>query len=812
MTSIRLIPEMSRIDCVSAWKEHLRRQRNEADSRENKRGRTDTAVAKVEDYHGAPAIMINGSVCPPMTITLRSTNRQYLKDLRAAGIRVFYINTMTNWNNPGGKKEDYPYADANRVLPENGIEYTQRAMDALTEAVPDAYVMLRLNVAPPVSWVNSHPEEMVTFSDGTHRPVTVTTVARGMELDGMPSLCSPAWRREAAKALDEYFDAITECAWFDRVAGFFLCAGGTSEWYYPQQLIAQDGAYGDFSEPFRQEFEAYLREKYGTEEALRKAWRIPDATFEHPLIPDLNARTVIEKADQDICADLSAGFSVHDPAYNVPLDTDKPVIGTFLNMNRYAVTADFYDAWHMASANSVIYFAGLLKKRFPDLLVGAFYGSYGCTEYFNSGTVTGTPRIMRSGMVDFLAAPGVYNNREPGGVVAQREMQDSFRLHHMMYISEDDIRTHHIQLWVQRDAMGLYSVRDTVTVLKRDFARDICEDIHAWWFDMGGEWYNDAVVLALFRRQQEIAAYACSLDRTKRNEIAIIYDTESVHCVSESVTQLVTDFYRTSDLHRIGAPVDYYFHDDMDDPAMPDYKMYVMINQFVLSGRERESIFAKARRNHAAIVWLYAPGFVDPGAEVMMDERHIEETVGMKVKRLSGTYSPWFYVDPAVHPAVGMAQPDFRYGFIDREVHSNVWLTSTVLPPAYIDPCFCIDDDTAIVLGRYCHDNTVAYALKEMDGYTSVYCASRVLRSELLASLAEWCGCHLFLRTDDVLYANESFVCVHAKETGMRTVYFKSPCSPFEVYERHYDGKNVTEIEVRMGKGETKMWCIRGSC
>ena len=47
----------------------------------------------------------------------------------------------------------------------------------------------------------------------------------------------------------------------------------------------------------------------------------------------------------------------------------------------------------------------------------------GVRPFYNSTTTTSTMTILDSGKVDFLAAPGVYNNREPGGCVAQREMQ-----------------------------------------------------------------------------------------------------------------------------------------------------------------------------------------------------------------------------------------------------------------------------------------------------------------------------------------------------------------------------------------------------
>ena len=99
-----------------------------------------------------------------------------------------------------------------------------------------------------------------------------------------------------------------------------------------------------------------------------------------------------------------------------------------------------------------------------------------------------------------------------------------------------------------------------------------------------------------------------------------------------------------------------------------------------------------------------------------------------------------------------------------------------------------------------------------MDGWTSVYCAPQIMRSELLASLAEYAGCHLYNKDDDVLYANKNFVMVHASYKGKHTVYFKKECSPFEVYEKRYYGHNVTKLEVEMRMGDTLMFSLNGEC
>lgn len=765
--------------------------------------------ARVERYNGEPTIMIDGVPYPPMTITVATWRRSfpevedYLGRLGKAGLRIFYVETSTGWNRPGDPEKGKP----------SGLEQTMSDIDVLLRAVPEAYVILRLNVSPPASWVNAHPEEQLRYSDGSTRKVICTSVGSEI-LDGMHSLCSEAWRRDGAAALDEYFAELEKSRHFGRIIGFFLCAGGTSEWYYPSPLVNGDGSYGDFSEPFRLEFSRYLRNKYGSEEELRRVWRDGSATFDNPKIPTPEERTYIHNADASIIKALRE-WETAGRVIGLKLNMDareETNLGVFLNANGYAGVADFFAAWHEGTANTIVHFAKVLKKRYPNLLVGAFYGSYGCTDYFDGSTCTGTPTILDSGVVDFLAAPGVYNNREPGGIVAQREMQDSFRLRNQIYICEDDSRTHLTQPWMQRDAMALYTVEDSINTLKRDFARDICEDIQGWWFDMGAGWYDDPDILALFARQKEIADFAISIDRTKKNEIALIYDTESVHYVSSNTSRLVTDFWRTSDLGRIGAPVDYYFHNDMAHPGMPDYKMYLMVNVYCLTDEEREAIHAKARRNRAAVVWLYAPGFINPKGDKVMSVENIEKTTGFKTELIDKTFFPHFRVDPVSHPAVRGASASRRYGVIDRNVHSNIWIGATVLPPVYINPGFHIseDDTNTVVLGRYCHNSRPAMALTEKDGFVSIFCASHVIRSDMIASLAAYAGCHLFTGPEDVLYANENFVAIHAADDGRRTIRFKRPCSPFEVYEKKFYGRNVESIEVDMRLGETKMWSLSG--
>ena len=253
--------------------------------------------------------------------------------------------------------------------------------------------------------------------------------------------------------------------------------------------------------------------------------------------------------------------------------------------------------------------------------------------------------------------------------------------------------------------------------------------------------------------------------------------------------------------------MDYYLHDDLNNPDMQDYKLYIMLNTYSLTDTEREAIFKKAARNHATVLWLYAPGFVNIDSKPVMDVSNIEKTTGMQAEIQTDTRFPWFKIDPAFHTAVSLADKDRKYGYIDRNIHSNVWVTKTELQPEFVNPFFAIkEDDDTIVLGRYCADLKPAFAMKEYNGFVSAYCCTQVLRSDVIASLAQYSGCHIYTYSEDVLYANENFIAIHASFSGKRRINFKKTCSPFEVYEKKYYGKNVDFIDVDMQLGETKMF------
>ena len=767
---------------------------------------------------GTSAIVVDGEKLPPMTAAFNMLpvdkmdkpfgtapeDIAYYANLRKAGIRVFFLCVTTRWNSPTVKGKGV----------EDGIARAKTGLRTMLAAAPDAYIILRLNLNPPRSWVNAHPEEMVTFSDGRPRPpwAGACYCYPDGRMDGMYSLCSDAWRARGAEAMEEFFAELSKEPGFDRVIGTFLGAGGTEEWYYPQVLHQADGAYGDFSAPFRREYGRYLREKYGTEANLRAAWRRPDATFDNPPVP-----TPAEKAFYfDATEMIRLGLEYREGSFAAKLpqfdrDARGPYnIGTFLNLDTAQHVADYFAAWHWGTARSIVHFAKVAKRLQPQLLVGAFYGSLGQTNYLEGGTAAGTRHILDSGVVDFLAAPGVYRNRWPGGSVAMREAQDSFRIRNKVFFDETDLQTHVTGTpWQKLTRPSGWSVdtpQDTEDTEKREFARVLSTGVQGWWFDWthpSPRWFDAPSIFALFARQQEVAREAYARGCAKASEIAVVLDPASSLLVSRLHSRTVLDYWRSTDLPRIGAPFDCYLLDDLGHANMPDYRLYVMANAYSLTERQRSMVWSKLRRNGATVLWMYASGYADPGAERRMSADNVAKTVGMAVDIVDKTIFPQFRVMDTAHPLTRGTFRSRNYGNLGRPVEDGI--STRLEPMRFVNPGFFASDPAATVLGRYA-DGRVALALREVDGVKSVWCGAPVVQADLLRSVAAGAGCHIYSDSDDVLYATADYVTLHADGNGRRTVRFPRTCTPVEVYENRAYGRGVKSIEVDMRHGETRTW------
>jgi len=194
------------------------------------------ATTCVANYNGAPAVLVDGSPITPMSMLVMADwhpkpdpeQRAYYRRLSEAGVRTFYVTCSLR----------------------QGVDNAVARVRNLLDSIPNARIMLRLNVSPPAKWVEAHPEEMVTYNDGSHQRTVCDTIG-DESISGMLSLCSEAWRAWGETEIVRFIAELEKSDVAKSVIGVLLCAGGTSEWYYPIGMTTQDGRYADFSHSSR---------------------------------------------------------------------------------------------------------------------------------------------------------------------------------------------------------------------------------------------------------------------------------------------------------------------------------------------------------------------------------------------------------------------------------------------------------------------------------------------------------------------------------------------------------------------------------
>ena len=237
------------------------------------------ATAEIKNLNGSPAVFIDGAPFPftqAITVRTHSENgllfdKEYFRALGRAGIRIFYVTCDTDW------------------CEEGATEKFRTECEMLLSAVPEAYIMVRIGLHPPVSFTEQYPEECFTYDDGSAPPVELANETFVRKYPHLYSEASSVWVEQAQRALSDSCDKIDAMPFADRIIGFFFAAGGTSEWYYLLDLES-NGRCGDYSASFRRAFSAYLKEKYGTDKNLRAAWRDETASIANPKIPPLRER------------------------------------------------------------------------------------------------------------------------------------------------------------------------------------------------------------------------------------------------------------------------------------------------------------------------------------------------------------------------------------------------------------------------------------------------------------------------------------------------------------------------------------------
>jgi hypothetical protein len=623
------------------------------------------------------------------------------------------------------------------------------------DADPDAHFLLRMGFEtrwqPDNWWNKAHPEELVITNDGEKQT---------------QSLASTVWLQEVKDFLRAYIAHLREVDVYDRVVAFQIAAGSAGEWI--ESWSSMMDVTGDFSEPMRRHFRAWLAQRYGGDVArLREAWADPSASF--------------------VTAEVPSAAKQFDAGYYLLRDpkTERSVI-------------DYYQCFAQLAADDLLELCRFVKEETGgDKLTGAFFGylmdiAWNCdffsdsplgdpntahvwkggeySTYQRSGHL-GLHRVLRSPHIDFIVSPYSYGFRGIGGDGLPMQPGESLRVNGKIYLMEEDTRMHN-----NFDPDGrMQPARHTMAVYKRNFAQVVTHGLGiTWMHDAGMDDFpeNRAEWWPLLSRTQAIGKWALDLDRRPGSEVAVFLDAESFHYQSLRNSVDIPLIFRQKliSLNRFGAQHDIYLLDDLLDGGLPDYKLYVFLNPWHLDRAQRQKITRIVKRDGKTALWMYAAGFLDTDGSV----ENMTELTGFRFGRQNNPWGPFMHVTDFDHE-------------ITRGIRQDMFWGTT----APLGPLFHLADPDARVLGQAVFSlgrSKPGLGVKEMQGWRSVWSATPDIPAAILRGVARFAGVHLYNEDGDVLYTTRDLLAVHTVGGGERV--FRLPRKVQVVHEL-FEGRSV---------------------
>ena len=508
---------------------------------------------KLTRDNGVLKVDIDGKLYNPLSFKSFRPNPKNVSEFYKAGVRLFSVLTSGITSALG-----VPYSLYGESWVGDGkydFSAIDKQMDMFIENAPDAYFAPMIQLDTRDWYLKEHPEVPNSF---TH----LSQIA-----------CDETWKRAAAEYLKAAICHIEE-KYGDRVYGYFMLCGTTTEWFSDH----------DYEAPHPIKNEGYKR------------WRNdPNANLPERELLDKTGEVFLGKDEDEIY--LARRF--HNELIS----------------------------------NLVLYFAeeaqSVIKK---NKLLGVYYGylfELGGKRLYNAGSL-GYEKVFLSPLIDMISSPSAYGYRGISDPSAFMLTQKTLDAHNKLYFLEFDHITH---VAPDRITEGLDGSSDnckmvtipgshakckneteSLNLMFRDFTLCMSKGAALWWFDMFDGWFRSEGMMNAVSKMLSIAENLSDKPAKSVAQIAVFAEGESMYRARKSAnlaTVCLSDIRRT--LAECGAPYDLYSISDLALDEADNYKMYIFVNQYDIKPETKALIEEKCKVKGKTVLWLYAPNFATDG-------------------------------------------------------------------------------------------------------------------------------------------------------------------------------------------------------
>lgn len=662
-----------------------------------------------------------------------------------------------------------------------GAPSFEEQIDLITRLDPDAWFLIRdINADPPPSWRKLHPDQLVVLEDGKTTEI--------------PSLASDLYWDGLARVNAATITYIEAQPWANRVLGYWcgMFGEGTYAPLYTYNLY-------DHSAIMQTKWRAHLKAKYGTEEALRAAYKDPALTFDtisvpkDPLLgpqPQMATLTTWQPAATNQprrdYLELTARL-LHDGYEQVFRATGQACGGRKICL---------YDAFKMPMQ-------GWNLQGFFDPNV-SWWPAY--PEMMSGGGYIGVASLFNTPGFNGLVTPHDYQARGVGGVYEPEGIVDSMVLRGKFFLSEMDLRTYNNAPF---DYGAARDDKEYAAISWRNFATSFTRGFHSYWMDLCGNtagWFGNPSIQKIIARQVEVVRESIQWKHEDVPGIAMIIDDASVLESNGSGNYLneAIMWETKMGLARCGVPYRIYLFEDLALTNFPAHRVFYFPNLFKVDDARLAVLKEKVFRNGNVVLWGPGSGISDG---TVLSTNSATKLTGFQFEPLiSANTQRRTLITDFAHPITAGLKADTVIGGPLAYGPALYPKDGTILGEAWTKQGRHYAGLSVKAFGKGARG---AYAGKEplsVGDWASVFTTAVPIPADLWRNLARYAGAHVYTENNDILMADSSIVALHSIQSGPKRLALLGKHRVWDVVTGELVGKRLDTISFTMQAPETRIF------
>jgi beta-galactosidase len=744
---------------------------------------------KVAKRNGGMCLIFNGKAVPPMLMSgIEGTSQYKIFDEAAKyGMNVLICRypyggpvMHGDWQGKG----KYDFSDLDKYI--YGVLIQN----------PDAGIILSIDqVYAPDWWTISNKDSLARTQDGDYvRCLSINLYKRafgsfdtlekirkraqsgnsiykirGAKSVGfyVPSIASEKYAEIMREYLTDLRKYIESRPYGKAVVGYRFVWGYDGQW----GPLRNEHGYGkeppkyiDYSEPMQKYFRKWLKNKYGTVEKLRKAWNSPNLTFKDAAISGIENRNIDQFKN------------------NIYL----------LNPEKYQNIIDYREATASVTSELLLKFCKAVKDAGKkDIITMAYYPDVSGRAGGGPNSQTNYRMVLDSKYFDAAGGPS-YEARDIGLGNNTNALVSSFPLHSKLHLTEMDHRVFPVARRNYANNLLFDTPRRSLSILRREYMKQMCFGAGSWTFDMGLGWFNDPLIAAIIGDSRKVFSNVLEYDRSTVAKMAVFIGNYSKMVQADSRRGSIPKTMiagNTAALYHTGTPVDYYNMCDLE-LVKDKYKVFYFPVAYGLRPEEVKAIDS-LKKDGNVLVFGCGAGYVTDTASM----QNVEKLTGMTMK-----------ADPALSLTVKIVKNAHSItkninGYFGSGGERGLELGL---------PKFYVDDPKAVKLGEFVKSNgKCGFAVKDFGSWKSVYIGSTgFMNGNIFKNIARYAGLHIYNEDSDVMFFNKSLIAIHASSSGTKTIVLPEKADVTSLWDNKYAGK-LQKIERDMKAGENALYLVK---